>query len=234
MAQSDKRPTSGSRPAGGGSRRRTPPPPVKKPFPWGIVAISTVLGLLLLGILVYAVKNQGAGFTSALKKADKSVQDVKVYDGEARKHVEGAVSYKQSPPVGGEHNNAPQTCQVYTSPIASEHAVHSLEHGAVWITYKPDLPAADVLKLKTLAEGDQYRLLSPYPGLKSPISLQAWGRQIFVDSPTDKRVTEFLSAYTSGPQAPEQGAACSGTTETGPLAAQAPAPAASVAVGGPS
>ncbi|MCU1673179.1 MAG: hypothetical protein JWN77_1292 [Frankiales bacterium] len=232
MAQSDKRPdnrpTSGSRPAGGGGRRRTPPPPVKKPFPWGVVAVSTVLGLLLVGILVYAVTNQGAGFKSALKTADESVDGVKIYDGLARKHVPSAVtSYKQAPPVGGEHNDVPQTCQVYTAPIANEHAVHSLEHGAVWITYKPDLPAADIAKLRTLAEGDQYRMLSPFPGQSQKIGLQAWGRQLFVDSPDDKRVTAFLKAYTSGPQAPEQGAACSGTTQTGPLAAQAPAPAAS-------
>jgi hypothetical protein len=223
MAQSDKRPTSGGRPpGGGGSRRRTPAPPVKKPFPWGVVAVSAVLGLLLVGILVYAATNQGAGFQSALKKADASVKGVKVYDGLKRTHVDGPVTYAQKPPVGGAHNAVPQQCQVYPSAIADEHAVHSLEHGAVWITYAPSLKAADVAKLKALVEGNPYRMLSPYEGQKKPIALQAWGRQVFVDSPSDKRVNEFLDAYTSGPQAPEQGAACSGTTETGPLKATAP------------
>ena len=104
--------------------------------------------------------------------------------------------------------------------------MHSLEHGAVWITYRPGLDAAEVKTLTELAQGNAYRLLSPYPGLKSPISLQAWGRQVFVDKASDKKVEQFLDAYTSGPQAPERNASCEGSAETGPLrGAPVPPPA---------
>jgi hypothetical protein len=126
------------------------------------------------------------------------------------------VQYPQSPPAGGDHNDQPQSCAVYTAAIANEHAVHSLEHGAVWLTYRPDLPAAQIATLKAKVEGNAYRMLSPYPGLKTPLSLQAWGRQIFVDSASDAKVDKFLSAYTQGPQAPENGV-CQGNTTTGPL-----------------
>lgn len=214
---SSSRPNSGRGNAPAGGRRRTPPPPVKKPFPWGVALTSAVLGLLLVGILVYAVTNQGSGFLSPLAKADKSVPGVKKYT-VSHNHVPGQVKYAQSPPVGGDHNGTPQNCDVYTVPIANEHAVHSLEHGAVWITYRPDLPAAQVATLKGKVEGNPYRLMSPYPGLKSPVSLQAWGRQIFVDSASDPKVDKFLSAYTQGPQAREQ-STCQGTSETGPLKA---------------
>jgi hypothetical protein len=228
MAQSPPRTGSGSKAAaGGGGRRRTPPPQVKKPFPWGVVATSAVLGLLLLGIIVYAVLNQGAGFESPLKRADKKVEDVKVTNDLKRDHVEKTVDYGKNPPVGGAHNDVPQKCQVYTQPVANEHAVHSLEHGAVWITYRPDLAAGDVAKLAALVQGNPSRMLSPFPGLSSPIRAHAWGRQLFVDSPTDKRLTEFLDAYTGGPQAPERGSACDGTTQTGSLSAQTPEPGAS-------
>ena len=239
MAQPTNRPPggrkaeAGERKPGGGARRRTPAPPVKKPFPWGVVAVSTVLGLALIGILAYAVTNQGAGFESTLSRADKSIGGLKKFDDLKRTHVNGPVEYEDQPPAGGPHNNVPQTCQVYTSAIAPEHAVHSLEHGAVWVTYKPDLAAGDVAKLAELASGDPYRMLSPYPGQEKAISLQAWGRQLQVDNVGDKRIEEFLDAYTGGPQAPEQGAACSGTTATGPVQS-APAPAPSGANPAPS
>lgn len=78
-------------------------------------------------------------------------------------HIETKVTYKENPPMGGEHNPAWQTCAVYDQPINNENAVHSLEHGAVWITYRPDLPKDQVDKLKELASRD-YMLMSPYRG----------------------------------------------------------------------
>jgi hypothetical protein len=215
-ASSDRAGTAQSR------RQRRSVAAVKAPFPWGVVALSVILGLLLVGTLGYAVNHQGSGFVTDLTKADASVPGVHVYDKLARQHVGGDVRYTQSPPAGGEHNGVPQTCQAYTQPVANEHAVHSMEHGAVWITYRPGLPTAEIAELIRLVQGNPYRLLSPYPGLTAPISLQAWGRQIFVDAPTDKRVAAFLAAYTAGPQAPEPGSPCQGTTATGPLSTQKP------------
>jgi hypothetical protein len=129
--------------------------------------------------------------------------------------------------VGGKHSGTWQNCAVYTTPIANEHAMHSLEHGAVWVTYRPDLPAAQVATLTSKVQGDPFRLMSPFPGLKSAVSLQAWGRQIFVDSATDSKVDKFLEAYTGGPQKPENGSCDGGTSSTGPLQVVAPPPPAS-------
>ena len=65
----------------------------------------------------------------------------------SRNHVESQVSYATSPPVGGDHHPVWLNCGVYDEPVPEEHAVHSLEHGSVWITYDPALPAAEVSKL---------------------------------------------------------------------------------------
>src|SRR3954465_1835340 len=112
MAQSPNRTGSGSKAgtaaksSGSGGGRPPPPPPVKKPFPWGVVATSAILGVLLIGILVYAVMNQGSGFTTAEKKLDRGFNGLKVEQDLGRKHVEGAVKYDTSPPIGGNHNSA--------------------------------------------------------------------------------------------------------------------------------
>ena len=196
--------------------RRRSNAPIKKPFPVGFTVGCVALAAALIGILVYAFQNQGIGDRSSLKYAQSHVDGIKNVEGLRQNHVEGQVDYpaKQSaPPVGGDHNGTPQTCQVYSQPIASEHAVHALEHGAAWVTYDPGkLSATDVAKLKQKVDGNPYRLMSPYPGLKSAVSLQAWGEQLFVDRVSDKRIDQFLDLFTQGPQPQERGAACQGTT----------------------
>ena len=209
--------------------RTRKPAPVKKPFPVGFAIGSLVLFLFLGGIITYAAMNQGLGDQSSLTYAEHQIDGLQKHHGLARQHKEGALTYPDSetvPPMGGNHNPAPESCAVYDKAIANEHAVHSLEHGAVWVTYNPSLDSKDVAKLKDLVNGDPYRMLSPYPGLKSPISLQAWGEQIFVQKVSDPKVKKFLDLFTGGPQAPEPGSPCQGTTATGPIATATAAPTA--------
>ena len=88
--------------------------------------------------------------------------------------------------------------------------MHSLEHGAVWVTYDPDLPADDVDRLEALAGENPYLLVSPMRGLPSPVVASAWGLQLRVDSVADELLGAFLVQYQQGPQNPEPGAPCSG------------------------
>ena len=51
--------------------------------------------------------------------------------------------------------------------------------------------------------------LSPYLGLKSNVSLQSWGHQLFVDSATDSRVDRFINDLRlNSAVTPEFGATC--------------------------
>ncbi len=126
----------------------------------------------------------------------------------SRNHVEGTVSYPQTPPVGGDHNPVWQNCGFYSSPVRNENAVHSMEHGAVWITYQPDLPSDQVEVLRNLAHDNTYVLVSPFPDSPAPVVASAWGKQLQLDSANDPRLEQFVSAFREGPQAPERGAPC--------------------------
>lgn len=112
------------------------------------------------------------------------------------------------PPPGGPHFERWQNCGIYTEPIETGYAIHSVEHGAVWITYHPDLPEDDIAYLQTVIRDDDYLLLSPYPGLRSPVVLTAWGVQLEVDSVNDNRIAHFIAHYRQGPTTPELGASC--------------------------
>ncbi len=130
-------------------------------------------------------------------------------------HIQGVIQYNTSPPVGGNHSQYWADCSgtVYPNAIASENAVHSLEHGAVWITYKPGLAADQVATLSKLVAGNDRMLMSPYPDLKANVSLQSWDYQLFVDSASDPRIAAFIQALRFNPRTtPESLATCSQPT----------------------
>ena len=206
------------------SSRRAAPTKVSKPFPWGTVVGSLVLGGLLVALLAYAALNQGSGVDALVRDPDSAIEGLELApeDELTRGHVPGAVEYEHVPPRGGDHNIVPQTCAIYEAPIAPEHAVHSLEHGAVWITYNDDVSEADIKDLAQRIEAEPYGLMSPLPEQESPIVLSAWGRTLKVDKADDDRIGDFIKAFASGPQTPERGAACLGTTSTGPVQELAP------------
>jgi hypothetical protein len=130
-------------------------------------------------------------------------------------HVDTPVDYPQTPPVGGPHNPVWQTCAFYDKTIMVERGVHSMEHGAVWITYAPDLAANQVEVLKTLQAGGKEVLVSPFEGLPSPIVASAWGKQLQLQSTDDPRLAQFVSYFDDGPQTPELNTPCAkGTDET--------------------
>ena len=126
-------------------------------------------------------------------------------------HVEGPIEYDRVPPLGGEHHPRWLACDVYDEPVPLEPAVHSIEHGAVWIAYAPDLPAEQVEQLAALADLDEeYVLVAPQDGLDSRVVAVTWGAGIEASSADDPRLEQFVQAYAGGGQGGEPGAPCRG------------------------
>ena len=167
----------------------------------GIVGAAAVITLVLTSITLTTRP-------TATESAGGSIRGVTTYSNTAG-HVEGSVSYDQTPPVGGPHNRIWLNCGIYTQPVPNENAVHDLEHGAVWVTYDPSLPAATVSSLRDLMPST-YTLLSPYPGLPAPIVLSAWNAQLTVSTVTDARIGQFFEKYRQSASAPEPKGPCTG------------------------
>ena len=169
--------------------------------------VGALIVLFVAGFIALAVVD------ARQQSASGASGDVKTYDvGPPGQHTSGDVDYEQNPPAGGEHNPVWQNCGYYDSPVRDETAVHSQEHGAVWVTYSPDLPQDQVTKLRDIAESQSYVLVSPYPDLESPVVASAWGKQISLDGADDPDLESFIQAYQQGPQTPEPGAICTGGT----------------------
>jgi hypothetical protein len=132
--------------------------------------------------------------------------------GAANRHTESDVDYEQTPPAGGEHNPVWQNEGFYEAPVRDENAVHTMEHGAVWITFSPDLPQDQKDRIQDLVESQNCMLASPHPDLPTPVVASAWGKQLTLESADSPDLERFIRAYRLGPQTPEVGAACTGGT----------------------
>ena len=172
------------------------------------VGASVLVVLIAVTVVVLVGAQQDK---AAIKRAaGQPIPGVRTYSNLTRNHTTTPGPYAQNPPVGGDHSPVFLNCGVYMQPVDDGRAVHSLEHGAVWVTYSPTLPDAQVLQLTNQAKNQSYEILSPRATLPSPIVASAWGVQLQLSDATDKRLTEFLVKYEQGPQTPEPGAACSG------------------------
>jgi len=199
---------------------------VSKPKPWGTVAAVVVILLFAGGVFGYAYNqwDEKQEREAALKAytpaednqdpSDKIEGVVKVDYTEARGHVDATqrVAYDKFPPFGGPHDSVWAACNgvVYEKPVRNENMVHPLEHGAVWIAYNPDDVTGEALEaLKSKVAGQTHLMMSPYPSLDKPISLQSWGHQLKLDSADDPRIDQFIRALRTNPyQHPEVGGTC--------------------------
>lgn len=197
----------------------------KRSTPWGMIAAVTVVVLFAAGVFGYAfVRNQEnqsreealKPFTPTAENPDPStrIPGIEIVEYGGGQHVarEVPVAYTKSPPLGGAHDYAWASCNgvVYPQAIRSENLVHSLEHGAVWIAYNPDQVTGDALNTLTAKVQDKpYTVMSPYPGLDQPISVQSWGHQLKLSDPQDIRIDQFITALrVNTNEHPEAGASC--------------------------
>lgn len=197
--------------------------PKQRHIPWltigAVVAVLVLVAVLAVSLFPkYQDKVEADKFAPSAANPDPSdaIEGVVKKEYEAALHVSAAqrVAYDQTPPFGGPHDATWATCTgvVYPSAIRTENAVHSLEHGAIWIAYDPErVSDADRQLLADRVDGKTYMLMSPYPGMESPISLQSWGHQLKLDSADDPRINQFVAALrlNNFGAYPERGASCS-------------------------
>ncbi|KRA25960.1 hypothetical protein ASD65_07300 [Microbacterium sp. Root61] len=177
---------------------------------WSVGSTAAVVIVALVAASFIFAPQPAPKYTAGSDGAD--IEGVAVYENTTT-HVEGSVAYPQSPPTGGPHNAVWLNCGIYTEPQQNENAVHSLEHGAVWITYDASLVKGDELDALRAELPSTYVVLSPYEGLDSPIVLSSWNHQLKVDSADDARIPQFLEEYWRSQDVPEPTAACTGALD---------------------
>ena len=172
-------------------------------------AIAGGVAVVALIVTTVVLTPQAASYSAGGDGTE--VDGVQTFDNTSS-HVEGVVDYPQNPPAGGPHNPAWLNCGVYTEPVPAENAVHSLEHGALWVTYDPSISDAALESLRSQLPST-YVILSPFDDLPAPIVLSGWNSQLQVDDADDPRIAAFIEEYWQSQDVPEPGALCTGAVD---------------------
>ena len=178
-----------------------------------------IAGLVVIAVIVVVVAG-GGGASGDKADPTKLTADAKAagctfgqFKSEGRTHTAGKVTYKTNPPTSGNHNPTPAQDGIYragnTPP--KENFVHSLEHGRIEFQYKPGAPAADVAKLRALAEepindtpGYHMLMFENNTNMPTEFAAAAWTKSITCGQLTPQAIgamREFRKAYTDkGPE----------------------------------
>jgi len=180
---------------------------------------GAVLGLVVIAVIAIVALAGG-------DKGDAKVDTTKLaasakaagctfsqFKSEGRNHTAGKVTYKTNPPTSGNHNPTPAQDGFYRAGNSppKENFVHSLEHGRVEFQYKPGTPAADVAKLRRLAEepfdgtaGYHVLMFENDTDMPAPFAATAWTKSITCPTLSPAALgamREFRNAFTDkGPE----------------------------------
>ncbi|NNN37863.1 DUF3105 domain-containing protein [Streptomyces sp. S3(2020)] len=179
-------------------------------------SVAVVTALVVGGVVLVRSQDDGGSTTADSSNPGHwttGKDGVKTWSSKlSQTHVTKTVTYPMTPPAGGDHDARWMNCNgdVYTKELNNMNAVHSLEHGSVWVTYTSKAKKADVEALAAKVKKTPYTLMSPYEKQAAPIMLTAWGHQRTVTSASDANVDKFFETYVQGEQTPEKGATCQG------------------------
>ncbi len=174
-----------------------------------IVTILIVVGvvLALTGIYFLAVSHSKEKLPAVGTKVDPmAAPNTATHIEVGTKHVD----YSTNPPTSGPHYNqagyGPIECKVYTREVYDESAVHNLEHGSVWVTYKDINDKTLAEQIKNAVSTYSKVLVSPRAKDDSKIAVVAWGWILKLDKFDETKIKNFILEHRN--QAPESMAAC--------------------------
>lgn len=164
------------------------------------------IGFLILVVLVggvWLLSTQGA---EEQKKLSKPLMGQKIADLGAS-HVargESHPNYNSNPPTSGWHwGDGTAGPGIKDKEVPDELILHSMEHGAVVLWYKADLPKAEVESIiKVFNEASGKKIMMPRKNLDVPVALTSWNYLLKLKTIDGNQIKAFIE--TNSNRAPEK------------------------------
>jgi len=101
------------------------------------------------------------------------------------------VTYNSNPPTSGPHAG-PAPWEFNAEEIPDINAIHNIEHGGIWISYK-NIDDESIATLGEIARQNSASVIvSPRESNDSSISVASWGRLMHLDTVDENRIKEFI------------------------------------------
>lgn len=152
---------------------------------WWVVGILAIVAAITAGGIWYS-KSRSQNLPGAF------------YPEQGREHVpldDKKYEYNSNPPTSGWHFAKPANWGVYKEEMDDRILIHNLEHGGVWISYKPEIP--DDIKKKLESYFEKYGtkvIVTPRKANDADIVLAVWTRleKFSVSEFSEERVDNFI------------------------------------------
>ncbi len=165
--------------------------------------------------------------------AGHQIEDFDTFTAEsqaAQLHSDADQEYPSTPPVSGVHTQESAACGTHATSLLDENMVHTLEHGAVGILFKPEVPPEQIEDIEAIVnEFDTHVFSAPYAEMDNAITVVAWAHLMRLDEFEEDAIREFIDVFREGGDAPEE-QDCDATVEESfepgatPTATTAPSP----------
>lgn len=158
------------------------------------------VGLVIIVLVVIA----GIGMWYS-RRTSRNLPGV-MYPDQGQEHVPlgEAHEYNSNPPTSGWHHGTPAEWGIYKEEIADQILLHNLEHGGVWISYKPDISGDVKEKLESFYEKYGRKIIvTPRSANDADIVLGAWTHldKFSASEYSEERVEKFIKAFRNkGPE----------------------------------
>ena len=155
---------------------------------WGSVAAGIIL---IVGIIIW------------IARMPAPIPPGVAFAGQGQEHVDLSYqfSYNSNPPTSGPHYSSPAGWSIYDYEVADKIFIHNLEHGGIWISYRPGISAKAIEDLKSIVNefyGSQI-VMAPRSANDTDIAVAAWMHlykfDLTGDGLTDKQKEDIRTFY---------------------------------------
>lgn len=148
---------------------------------WIGCGILVVAGIIWLGIII--------------SKKTTIVPPGQTYEDLGQQHItlQDALprEYNSNPPSSGAHYASPANWGIYDYEVHDRLFIHNLEHGGIWIAYKPSVSPEVIAELKAIVDGfgGLKIVMAPRSANDADVAVAAW-THVYTFAISDNRLSD--------------------------------------------